>query len=260
MSYTNILVRSDGPVLHITVNRPRKLNALNRKTVQELTRVFREEANAEAVRVVILTGSGDQAFVAGADISEIRELTPVKAREFSMAGQELMLDIQQLGKPVIAAINGYALGGGCELALACTLRLASTNASLGLPEINLGIMPGFGGTQRLGRLIGPGRALEMALTGEMIDAEQALDWGLVTGVYEPQKLEAAAEKLASKLARSAPHAMDGIMTAVNQGLDLPLQAGLEIETDRFALCCATQDMKEGTGAFLDKRKPRFTGR
>jgi enoyl-CoA hydratase len=211
MNDKNVIVKSDGPILHVTVNRPQKLNALNQKTVAALEAAFRDEASRESIRVVILTGAGDKAFVAGADISEIKGLDPARAREYGQRGQQLMQRIENLGKPVIAAINGYALGGGCELALACHIRIASSSASLGLPEINLGIIPGFGGTQRLGRLIGAGRALHVTLTGEMMSAQQALDWGLVSSVHEPKRLVEAVEKLAAKLSRSAPQAMHAII-------------------------------------------------
>ena len=260
MAYQNLLVETNDRVQRIIVNRPEKLNALNAATVAELHRAFERARDDDAVRAVVLTGAGDKAFVAGADISEIRNLDPTQARWFSWKGQQLMLAIERLGKPVIAAVNGYALGGGCELALACSVRLAATTATFGLPEINLGIMPGFGGTQRLGRLIGAARATDLALTGRMIDAEQALAWGLVTSVEEGTRLEAAVDKLAGGLAASAPHAMAGILDAINLGLDLPLEAGLAMETDRFALCCSTEDMREGTSAFLEKRKPSFSGR
>jgi enoyl-CoA hydratase len=259
MNDKNVIVKSDGPILRITVNRPQKLNALNRKTVAALNAAFHDQASRDAIRVVILTGVGDKAFVAGADISEIQNLDPTAARAYVRAGQKLMNDIENLGKPVIAAINGYALGGGCELALASTIRLATSTASLGLPEINLGILPGFGGTQRLGRLIGAGRAMHMTLSGEMISAEQALDWGLISGMFEPRRFTEAVDKLAGKLARSAPHAMHAIIDLINRGMELPIESGLQIEADRFALCCATHDMREGTSAFLQKRKPEFKG-
>lgn len=260
MAYQNLLVETSDQVRRITVNRPDKLNALNAVTVAELHDAFTRAGDDDDVRVVVLTGAGEKAFVAGADISEIRGLNPTAARGFSWSGQRLMLAIERLGKPVIAAVNGYALGGGCELALACSVRIAATTATFGLPEINLGIMPGFGGTQRLGRLVGAARATELALTGRMIDAEKALAWGLVSSVEEGTRLGAAADELAARLAASAPHAMAGILDAINIGLDLPLEAGLAMETDRFALCCSTEDMREGTSAFLDKRKPRFSGR
>jgi enoyl-CoA hydratase len=260
MAYQHLLIETGDRIQRITVNRPNKLNALNAATVRELHDAVTRAGADDKVRVVVLTGAGEKAFVAGADISEIRGLRPTEARKFSWAGQRLMLAIERLGKPVIAAVNGYALGGGCELALACTVRVAATNAAFGLPEINLGLMPGFGGTQRLGRLIGAARATELALTGRMIDAEQAMGWGLVSSVEEATQLENAVNKIAGRLAASAPHAMAGILDAMNIGLDLPLEAGLAMETDRFALCCATEDMREGTSAFLEKRKPGFTGR
>ena len=259
MPFENIATSIDQFVLSITINRPDKLNALNQATLSELSTIIQRASEDDGVRVVTLTGAGEKAFVAGADISEIQHLNPIQARRFSQFGQQLMLDIQNLGKPVIAAINGYALGGGCELALACSIRIAGEQAMLGLPEIKLGIMPGFGGTQRLARLIGAGRALHMALSGAPIDAQQALAYGLVTEVVPPNELSTATDRLASALASAAPHAMEGILDSINKGSDLPLEAGLELETDRFALCCATEDMREGTSAFLEKRKAQFSG-
>ncbi len=259
MPYQNIQVLQDGAVETITINRPDKLNALNQQTLLELSDAFSAAAVNDATRVVVITGSGNKAFVAGADIGEIQELSPIDAHAFSELGQQVMLGIQHLDKPVIAAINGYALGGGCELALACNLRIAGDNALLGLPEIKLGIMPGFGGSQRLTRLIGAGRALEMMLTGEPVAAGRAEQIGLVNQVVEAGALRDTVSDYAERLARAAPHALHGILDAVNKGADLPLEAGLELETDRFALCCATEDMREGTSAFLEKRKPEFRG-
>ncbi|WP_376696896.1 enoyl-CoA hydratase/isomerase family protein [Wenzhouxiangella sp. EGI_FJ10305] len=260
MPFENLLIDDRGAVRTITVNRPDKLNALNRHTLEELHRAMIEAHGAEGVRVIVITGSGEKAFVAGADIGEIREQTAVQARAFSAMGQNLMSLVQSFDKPVIAAINGFALGGGMELALGCHLRIASTNARLGLPEIKLGIMPGFGGTQRLLRLVGTTRALEMALTGEPIAAERAEQLGIVNRVVEPAELDSAVSELAGQLAQAAPEAVSGILQAVNQGADTDLQTGLALETARFALCCATEDMKEGTSAFLEKRTPEFQGK
>jgi enoyl-CoA hydratase len=260
MAYDNLLIDDREAVRTIIVNRPDKLNALNRKTLAELDRAFVEASEDESVRAIVLTGSGEKAFVAGADIGEIREQTAVEARGFSALGQELMSRIQSSTKPVIAAINGFALGGGMELALACHLRVASDNARLGLPEIKLGIMPGFGGTQRLLRLVGTTRALEMALTGEPVKAERAEQLGIVNRVVEPGELASVASELAGQLAKAAPEAVRGILQAINRGGDTDLQTGLALETARFALCCATEDMKEGTSAFLEKRAPAFRGR
>ncbi len=260
MDYQNLLVETRNRVRTITVNRPDKLNALNRKTLDELRSAFEQAGVDDEVGVIVLTGAGEKAFVAGADINEIRSQSPIEARAFSRHGQELMTTIQETEKPVIAAINGFCLGGGLELALACHLRLAAEEARLGLPEINLGIMPGFGGTQRLARLAGTGRALELALAGEPVTAERARELGVVNTVVPASELGTTVGKLAEKLAASAPEGLRGILQAVLRGREASLEAGLELETARFALCCATEDMQEGTGAFLEKRKPRFQGR
>jgi len=259
MSQKNLLIDDREAVRTITVNRPDKLNALNRQTLLELLEAMDAAQADEGVRVIVLTGSGEKAFVAGADIGEIREQTAVEARAFSAMGQDLMSRIQASDKPVIAAINGFALGGGMELALGCHLRFASSNARLGLPEIKLGIMPGFGGTQRLLRLVGTTRALELTLTGEPITAERAEALGIVNQVVEPDELETTVGDMAARLAKAAPEAVRGILQAVNQGAETDLQTGLALETARFALCCATEDMKEGTSAFLEKRAPEFKG-
>ncbi|TVQ36056.1 MAG: enoyl-CoA hydratase [Wenzhouxiangella sp.] len=260
MSFENLAVVTRGGIHTITIKRPSKLNALNRQTLQELYGAIIDASGDDKVRVIVITGSGDKAFVAGADIGEIREQSPVEARSFSQFGQNLMSMIQSLDKPVIAAINGFALGGGMELALACHLRIASDNARLGLPEIKLGIMPGFGGTQRLLRLVGSTLALEMALGGEPISAERAHQLGLVNQVVPAAELEDAVTRMAKPLVKAAPEAVRGILQAILQGSDINLEAGLALETARFALCCATEDMKEGTSAFLEKRAPEFKGR
>lgn len=260
MDLKNVLLDLDQSVLSVTVNRPEKLNALNRQTLEDLSIAFAEAAANESVRVVVLRGAGDKAFVAGADIGEIQSLDPISARDFSRIGQELMLSIEQLGKPVVAAIQGFALGGGCELAMACTLRVASEKARFGQPEINLGLLPGFGGTQRLARLAGRGAALDLCLTGGMIDAPRAFDLGLVTRVVPAAELDEAVEGLAAQLARCAPQALRANMDAIGRGMEMPLEQGLDYESQLFAVCCSTEDMREGTGAFLDKRKAAFTGR
>lgn len=260
MDFDKLILERNGAIARLVVNRPERLNALNNATIVELDRAFDTLAADDAIRVIVLTGSGDKAFVAGADITEIRDRSPAEARAFSQAGQDLMSRIGNLEKPVIAAINGYALGGGLELALACHLRIASDNARLGLPEIKLGIMPGFGGSQRLSRLIGPARALEMMLTGEPVSASTALEFGIVNQVVSADQLDGTIDDRAEALAQAAPEAVRGILQAVRQGLDGSLDAGLALETARFAVCCATDDMKEGTGAFLEKRAPKFTGR
>lgn len=260
MSFENLAVVTRGGIHTIAIKRPAKLNALNRQTLQELFAAIIDASGDDKVRVIVITGHGDKAFVAGADIAEIREQSPAEARSFSQFGQNLMSMIQSLDKPVIAAINGYALGGGMELALACHLRVASTTARLGLPEIKLGIMPGFGGTQRLVRLVGSTVALELALGGEPISAERAYQLGLVNRVVEPEALEDAVKALAAPLVKAAPEAVRGILQATLLGGEINLEAGLALETARFALCCATEDMQEGTSAFLEKRAPEFTGR
>lgn len=259
MNFSNLLIRTDQHVMRITVDRPQSLNALNARTIEELSMAIDQAASDEAIRVVVITGAGDKAFVAGADITEIQTLDENSTEHFVQSGHETMLKIQNLGKPVIAAINGYALGGGCELALACTLRVASDNALLGLPEISLGIIPGFGGTQRLARIIGTGRGLEMMLGGRPISAQKALDWGLLNQVVSKEELMDTTYQLASQLAKSAPLAMHAILDAVHQGIDLPLEDGLTIEKNEFVKVCKTRDMREGTTAFLEKRKAVFRG-
>lgn len=251
--------RISQSVQTICIDRQEKLNALNQAVISGLDHAFHEAGKDPEVRCVVLTGAGNKAFVAGADIAEIKTLTQESAAAFIVKGNALMNRIQNLGKPVIASINGFALGGGCELALACSLRIASRTAQLGLPEVGLGLIPGYGATQRLARLIGHGRALEMILGGAMISAEQAREWGLVNQVVEPDELEAAVDKLAAKLARSAPLAMRAILKAVNAGADLELSQGLALEQALFAEICSSRDMQEGTSAFLEKRRPEFKG-
>ena len=258
--FDHLLAEVENAVLTITINRPDKLNALNEAVLLELSGLLSNAMADDDIRAVVVTGAGDKAFVAGADIGEIQQLGPVQAQRFSALGQGVFSQLENLGKPVIAAINGFALGGGCELALACTLRLASDTARLGLPEINLGIMPGFGGTQRLVRLVGKGRAMEAALTGNQIDADTAAQWGLVNRVVPADDLQAEAGKLASQLANAAPLAVEAILDVINGSADLPLEAGLEQESARFAVLCGSEDMQEGTTAFLEKRKADFSGR
>lgn len=260
MAFSNLLVEDEGAVRRITLNRPDKLNALNLATLTELHAAF-EAAGADAgVRVVVLTGAGPKAFVAGADIAEMNGLSPVQARDFSRHGQRLMSRIEQLGKPVVAMINGFALGGGLELAMACHLRIAADTAKMGQPEVDLGLIPGFGGTQRLLRLVGRGATLELCLVGAQIDAARAAQLGLVTRVVPADQLEAETRKLAEQLASSAPQALRGVLDAVLSGGEASLETGLEFETQGFAIAFSTEDMKEGTGAFLARRKPQFTGR
>lgn len=259
MNLKNLLCETNHAVATVTIQRPEKLNALNQATLKELSSVMDGLASDPAVRVIIITGAGPKAFVAGADITEINELTASQAHQFSAEGQALMQKIEGLTKPVIAMINGFALGGGMELALACHLRIAAETAKLGLPEIKLGILPGFGGTQRLVRLVGRTQALGMILSGEPIDAPKAHALGLVNQIASAETLQETTMALATALAKSAPHAIAGILESVIKGQEINLEAGLALETARFALCCATEDMKEGTQAFLEKRPAQFTG-
>jgi enoyl-CoA hydratase len=256
----NILVDRDAGVATITINRPKVLNALNSQTFDELRRAVLACRHDADVRAVIVTGAGDKAFVAGADINELTVQTPDEGRARALSGQHVLDLIENLGKPVIAAINGYALGGGCELALACTIRIAADTAKLGQPEINLGIMPGYAGTQRLSRLIGAGRALELLLSGDQITAAEAYRIGLVNRVVTSANLMAEARKLARALAAKPPIAIRYIMDAVHKGLQMPFPDAEVFEATLFGLVSATDDMREGTRAFLEKRKPEFKGK
>lgn len=260
MSFETLTVDDRGAIRVVTVNRPDKLNALNETTLSELDLAFSAAASTPQVRVIVLTGAGPKAFVAGADIAQMIALSPMQARDFSRLGQGLMRRIEGLGKPVIAMVNGFALGGGMELAMACHLRIASDNAKLGQPEINLGLIPGFGGTQRLLRLAGRSAALELCLLGQPIDAQRALALNLVNRVFPAAELEAETMKIATQLAVAAPQALRGILDAITIGGEAGLEAGLDYESQCFALAFSTEDMKEGTGAFLARRKAEFTGR
>ncbi|MBN8946417.1 MAG: enoyl-CoA hydratase/isomerase family protein [Rhodanobacter sp.] len=260
MAYCNLELGNRGAVRTIVVNRPDKLNALDRQTLNELTLAFAQAAQDDAVRVVVLAGAGEKAFVAGADISEMSGCSSVQAQAFSRAGQRLMSSIERLGKPVIARVQGFALGGGMELAMACHLRVASEKAKFGQPEINLGLIPGFGGTQRLLRLAGRSAALELCLTGTPVNAQRAYELGIVNRVVAPEALDETVEALADQLAAAAPLAAAGILDAVLQGGETSLDQGLEFETQGFALMFSTEDMREGTRAFLEKRKAAFKGR
>lgn len=260
MTFANLLVEDRGAVRRITLNRPDKLNALNHATLTELHAAFEAAGRDPAVRVVVLTGAGPKAFVAGADIAEMNGLSPAQARDFSAHGQALMTRIERLGKPVVAMVNGFALGGGLELAMACHLRFAADTAKIGQPEINLGLVPGFGGTQRLLRLAGRPAALELCLLGAPIDAARAAQLGILTRVVPADTLEAEVEAVAGQLAAAAPLALRGILDAVLLGGEAPLDSGLDYETQVFAVTFSTDDMKEGTSAFLARRKPQFTGR
>jgi enoyl-CoA hydratase len=260
MPYENILYEKKDQIATITFNRPKVLNALNRKTVEELGQALAAARDDAEVRVLILTGAGEKAFVAGADINELAQRTPVDGKDFSLYGQGVFRMLETMGKPSIAAINGFALGGGCELALACSIRLASKTARLGQPEVKLGILPGYGGSQRLPRLCGRGVAHELILTGEMISADEALRVGLVNHVVEPAELLPAAEALAKKIIANAPLAVKFAMEAIEHGLEMPLEEGLFLEATLFGVCCATEDMREGTRAFLEKRPAQFRGK
>jgi len=260
MSYENILFEKKDGIAYVTFNRPKVLNALNRKTVEELRDALMDARDDSSVRVLILTGAGEKSFVAGADIGELAQRTPVDGKDFSLFGQSVFHLLETLGKPSICAINGFALGGGCELVLSCTIRLASKTAKLGQPEVKLGIIPGYGASQRLARLCGKGVAHELCLTGEMITAEEAQRIGLVNHIYEPAELLPAAEALAKKIIANAPLAVKYTMEAIERGVEMPQEEGLFLEATLFGLSCATEDMREGTKAFLEKRKAEFRGK
>lgn len=260
MAYENLLFEKQDDVAIVTVNRPKALNALNAPTLRELEQVFTELAEDESVSVVILTGAGEKAFVAGADISFMQELTAIEARKFALLGQAAFNKIENLPQPVIAAINGFALGGGCELAMACDIRLASENAKFGQPEVNLGVPPGFAGTQRLPRLVGKGRAKELLYTADMIDAQEAYRIGLVNKVFPAAELLDAAQKMARKIASKGQIAVRLTKSAVNQGLEMDAERGMAYEAEVFGLVFSTEDQKEGIKAFLEKRKADFKGK
>jgi enoyl-CoA hydratase len=260
MAYDTIKVEARDGVAFVTVSRPEKLNALNEQVIAELTACFTELRASAEVRAVVLSGAGEKAFVAGADIATLATYDPVAARDNATKGQRLTEIIENLGKPVIAAINGFALGGGCELAMACHVRIAVEGAKLGQPEVKLGLITGYGGSQRLPRLVGKGRALELMLTGEPIDAAEAHRIGLVNRVVKRETLLADAEALARKMAAVGPLAAQYSIEAVNRGLEMSQSEGLALEANLFGLCFATMDMKEGTAAFLEKRAAKFVGR
>ena len=260
MAFENILYEKKNSIAYVTVNRPKVLNALNMATMEELRSAYTAIKDDKEIRVAIMTGSGEKAFIAGADIAELSKHHAVSAKEYTHRGQSVLDLIENLGKPVIACINGFALGGGCEIALACTFRLASETAKLGQPEVKLGIIPGYGGTQRLPRLVGKGIAMQLLLAGEMINAQEALRIGLVNEVAAPPDLIPRAEALAQKIIANAPLAVQYAMEAVNRGMDMSLSEGLYLEATLFGICCATEDKTEGTTAFLEKRPAQFKGK
>ncbi len=259
MAFDNLLLEHDGPVAILTINRP-KVNALNSALMDELRRAVLELEADDRVRVVIVTGAGDKAFVAGADINELATLSPLQGKDHTSRGQHVLDLIEHMGKPVIAAVNGFALGGGCELAMACTLRIAADTATFGQPEVNLGLIPGYGGTQRLPRLIGRTRAMDLLLTGRHLTAAEALQLGLVNRVVPAADLMTQAKTIAHDLATKAPIAMRCIIEAVNRGLQGTLAEGQFVEATLFGVVASTDDMREGTRAFLEKRSPQWKGR
>jgi len=255
-----VLVETADRVRTLTVNRPEKLNALNSEVMAALDAALDGARGDASVGVVVITGAGEKSFIAGADIGELSKLTPVEGRAHARRGQAVLAKLETLGKPVIAAVNGYALGGGCELALACTIRVASENARFGQPEVKLGILPGYGGSQRLSRIVGKGRAMQLCLTAEQIDAAEAYRIGLVNRVVPPGQALAAAREMAAQILANGPVACAFVLDAIHRGLEMPLEEGLFLEATLFGLCAATSDMKEGMTAFLEKRKASFTGK
>ena len=260
MSFDNLRLERESVVAILTIDRPQRLNALDSRTLDELDHAFRDLHQDDSIRCVIVTGAGDRAFVAGADIHELSMEAPELARRRALRGQQVFDSIEALGKPTIAAINGAALGGGCELAMACTLRIASEAAKFGQPEINLGLIPGFAGTQRLGRLVGKTKALELILTGQTLTAADALAVGLINRVVPPASVMAEARALAAELAAKPAIAVRYAIQAITSGLEMPFREGCQLEAALFGMLAATEDMKEGTRAFLEKRKPEFRGR
>ncbi|ULJ75873.1 enoyl-CoA hydratase-related protein [Rhizobium gallicum] len=260
LTLANVLYEKKGNIAYVTVNRPKVLNALNTPTWSDMRKAFEDARDDVAIRGVILTGAGDKAFIAGADISELAQVTAFEAEQSSRFGQDVLDLIENLGKPVVAALNGFALGGGCETAMACTIRIAVASARFGQPEVKLGLVPGGGGTQRLPRLIGKGRALHLILSGEMIDAQEAYRIGLVNEIVPTAELMTRAEAILQKIALNAPIAVKLALEAANKGMETSQAEGLLLEASYFGLCAATEDKKEGTIAFLEKRLPQFRGR
>jgi len=260
MNFENILVEKKNSIAYLTINRPKVLNALNMATMEELRTAFHDVKNDAGTRVVIMTGAGEKAFIAGADIGELSKHDPVSAKAYTHRGQSVLNLIENLGKPVIACINGFALGGGCEIAMACTMRLASDNAKLGQPEVKLGLIPGYGGTQRLPRLVGKGIAMQLVLTGDMISAQEAHRIGLVNEVVAAAELIPRAEAIAQKIIANGPLAVQYSIEAINKGMEMTVSEGLFLEATLFGVICATEDKKEGTTAFLEKRQAQFKGK
>ena len=260
LSLENVSYAKKGAIAYVTLNRPKVLNALNQRTWEDLKAAFEDARDDAAVRGVILTGAGDKAFIAGADINELAQITAVEAEKSSTFGQGVLNLIENLGKPVIAAVNGFALGGGCETAMACTIRIAAENAKFGQPEVKLGVIPGGGGTQRLPRLVGKGRALQLILSGEIITAQEAYRIGLVNEVVPAADLITRGEGILNQIFVNAPVAVKYSLEAVNKGMEASLAEGLALEASLFGLCAGTDDKKEGTQAFLEKRKPQFQGK
>lgn len=256
--YKNLLVHAEKGITIIVINRPKFLNALNMATLNEMDQLFDIVAKDETTKIVVITGGGESAFVAGADITEMQKLNALEGRKFAQLGQKVFTKIENLPQIVIAAVNGYALGGGCELAMACDIRIASSKAIFGQPEVSLGIIPGFGGTQRLAQLVGKGRAKEIICTANMIEAVEAYRIGLVNAIVEPEELMTSAKVMANKIMSKAPIAVQLAKDAINRSFDMNLQSGLAYEADNFSICFATNDQKEGMKAYLEKRKPTFT--
>jgi len=260
MVFQNLLFETKNKIAYLTLNRPDKLNALNWKTMQELHEALNSVRDDLNVAGVILTGAGEKAFAAGADINELAQQTPVGAKEFSKQSQEILRFIEQFPKPIIAAVNGFCLGGGCELAMACHMRIASEKAKFGQPEVNLGIMCGNGGSQRLPRLVGKGRAIELLVTGNTIDGAEAYRLGLANKVVPPDQLIKTCEEILGAVAKKAPIAVKLTLEAVNHGMEMTLEAGVQLEANLFGMCFSTEDMKEGTQAFIEKRPANFQGK
>jgi enoyl-CoA hydratase len=260
MGYENILLERAGAVAFVTVNRPKVMNALNAQTLRELAAAFDEVEADAGLRCLVVTGAGEKAFVAGADINELAKMQPLQAKDLAFSGQQVFARLEKMTKPSVAMVNGYALGGGCELALACTLRTASATAKLGLPEVSLGILPGYGGTQRLARIAGPGVAREWVLTGDVFTAEEALRIGVVNRVFAPEALREGTLKMVETILSRGPVAVRLALETIRRGMNMSQPEGEIIESDMFALAATTSDMREGMAAFLEKRKPAFQGR